>query len=95
MKSKELLKDIKMGLRDIDIPVEHSTRSLSVKLMFSDDIPERNVLKRLEELNPTISLLMWKESDTVLRYATVVKVDDSLSIWSNYFASRVFLQPLA
>lgn len=94
VKSKELLKDIKMGLRDIDIPVEHTTRSLSVKLMFSDDIPERNVLKRLEELNPTISLLMWKESDTVLRYATVVKVDDSLSIWSNYFASRVFLQPV-
>jgi hypothetical protein len=92
VKSKELLKDIKMGLRDIDIPVEYSTRSFIVKLMFSDDIPERNVLKRLEELNPTISLLMWKESDTVLRYATVVKVDDSLSIWSNYFASRVFIQ---
>lgn len=95
VKSKELLKDIKMGLRDIDIPVEHSTGSLKVKLMFSDDIPERNVLKRLEELNPVISILTWKESDAVLRYATVVKVDDSLSIWSNYFASRIFLQPQA
>ena len=93
--SKELLKDIKMGLRDIDIPVEHSSGSLKVKLMFSDDVPERNVLKRLETLNPTISLLLWKESETVLRYATVVRVDDSLSIWSNYFASRIFLQPQA
>lgn len=93
--SKELLKDIKMGLRDIDIPVEHSSGSLKVKLMFSDDVPERNVLKRLETLNPTISLLLWKESETVLRYATVVRVDDSLSIWSNYFASRIFLHPQA
>lgn len=90
---KELLKSIKVGIKEIDINAEHSAGGLKVKLMFSDDLPERNVLKRLEKLNPKITLLFWKESDVVVRYATVVSVDDSLSIWSNYFASRIFIKP--
>lgn len=90
--SKELLKEIRVGIREIDIDAPYSEGSQKVKLMFSDDLPERNVMKRLEEFNPTVSLLFWKESETVLRHATVVTANDSVSIWSNYFASRIFIK---
>jgi len=55
------------------------------------DILPRNNLKKIEEDNPTISLVTWMDSDTALRYAFVIESEKALGVWSNYFSDRVLL----
>ena len=91
---KELKKEHGVGVKNVKLSVTEThlgeSKVIPLGLVFEDDIPSRNVLKRLESSNPSIFLITWKESERLLRYATVIQTDDALGIWSNYFAN-VFL----
>lgn len=67
-------------------------RVLSIPLVLGLDLPGRNSLKHLEDLNPRINLITWHESVNSLRYACVVEVDSGIGIWSNYFADKILLK---
>lgn len=67
-------------------------QKISIPLVLGLDLPSRNSLKHLEDLNPKISLITWQESVNSLRYACVVEVDSGVGIWSNYFADKILLK---
>lgn len=89
--SSELKKEFVVGIKSFEIPhsikVFDELRDVKFPLIFSDDIPARNVFKRIEQMNPKVFLVSWRESAHVLRYATVVMCDESTSIWCNYYAN--------
>ncbi len=64
----------------------------TVILTLGIDLLDRNGLKRLEPLNPKVTLLTWMESELGFRHATVIEVDDAVGIWAGPYANiRVLL----
>jgi len=61
-----------------------------IPIVLGSDILKRNGLKKIENMNPMITLLTWHESPTSLRYATVIQTHDATGIWSNFYADRLF-----
>lgn len=84
------------AVKDLKIPIVEVYQERSVELMIPMvmglDILQRNNLKKLEELNPKVHLVTWRESPQSLRYATIIECDDGIGIWSNYFADKIFFK---
>ena len=70
---------------------ESKQAKLDIILVLGGDILPRNNLKRLEALNPKISLVTWRDSAQIIRYCCVVETKDGLGIWSNYHTNRVIV----
>jgi hypothetical protein len=65
--------------------------TVELPVLFGLDIPPRNNLKKLEEHEPKIYLITWRDSERTLRYAFIIECKTGIGIWSNYFADRIFL----
>lgn len=84
-----------VGYRDVltSVVVQTPARTTTVQipLILGADLPSRNHLKQLEDQAPTLHLLTWFESPGSLRYACVAETLSGVGIWSNFFASRIFI----
>lgn len=89
-----LKKEFGVGFTKFDMDEELFGQMLKFNVNFGDDLPSRNQLKRLEVLNPVVSLIAWRESTSFVRYACVIVTDEAYGIWSNYFANQVVLKSL-
>lgn len=89
-----LKKDFGVGVKKTEIEISQEiveeNKSFKLPLIFTDDIPSRNTFKHLEEHHPTVYLVTWKDAEKVLRYSTVIKTEEAVGIWSNYFANMVY-----
>ncbi len=71
-------------LRAMDeVPVTHTT----VRLIMGSDIIGRNALAALGEVVQRVVALTWRESDTVVRYATVIETQTDIGLWANPFGN--------
>jgi hypothetical protein len=59
----------------------------ALRLTLGIDMLDRNGLRRLEKLNPKISLITWMESELAFRHATVIQVDDAIGIWAGMYSN--------
>lgn len=57
------------------------------------DIADRNSLKRLEPLNPKISVITWQEAPDVSRFATIIEASGDFCISSGMYTNIVYHQP--
>lgn len=84
-----------VGFSQLDVPVtvEHNNSPINLKVCLSLglDLPNRNSLKRIEKLNPSVNLLTWQEGSRCFRYASVVEIDDAIGVWSNYYSNQIFI----
>lgn len=91
----QLKAEFVVGYRDVltSVVIHTPTKSTSVQipLILGGDLPSRNHLKQLEDHTPKIQLLTWFESIGSLRYACVIETASGVGIWSNFFASRIFI----
>lgn len=81
------------------LPVEAQFRSpgkdlktARVILSLGIDLLPRNPLKRLEEMNPKVTLITWSESDDVFRYATVIEADGNVGIFAGVYSNIRVIQ---
>jgi hypothetical protein len=86
---------IDQNLELIKIPIqiinsEGKIIEKKIPIVLGSDILKRNGLKKIENMNPMVTLLTWYESPTSLRYATVIQTHDATGIWSNFYADRIF-----
>ena len=85
-----------VGFRDMLIDIKETNQGkehdLKVPLILGLDLLPRNNLKRLEDENPSVYLVTWRESETALRYATVIECSLGIGIWSNYFSDTIFFR---
>lgn len=94
-KSIKLKDAITQQTEKIDIPVsvirpDGTTVDKNIPLVLGSDVLRRNGLKRVEDMNPSITLLTWYESHTSIRYACVIETEGAIGIWSNFYADRIF-----
>jgi hypothetical protein len=75
----------------ITLSINGVDKEITVPLVLGLDIPPRNSLKHIEDLNPKINLITWQDSENSVRYASIVEIDSGIGIWSNYFADRLLL----
>lgn len=58
-------------------------KEYKLDLYLDVDLPGRNTLKRLEKLNPQITIVTVMESLQSFRYVTIIKVQNAIGIWSS------------
>ena len=87
--NKSIVNNMKETAITVTVPVRDEAVALTLPLIFSDDMPSRNAFKHLEALRPQVYCITWMESTQMLRYATILKTEDAVSIWSNYFANQL------
>jgi len=74
---------------DVTKTVDGVLKTWTLPLLFSDDIPTRNAFKSIETFEPSVYVVTWHDAPTVIRYATIVRTNQAVSIWCNYFANQV------
>ncbi len=90
--------EFNVGYKNHTFPIEETRdgikRSLKIALALGMDLPNRNALKHLEDHKPQIYLLTWLASPDVLQYAFVIDCTTGISIWSNFYCDRLFLNTM-
>ncbi len=72
--------------------------TVGLTLTMGIDLPERNALKRIEKLVPTVQLLTWHESDLTLRYVTHIVLRNETGhvvakgIWAGFYSNFKYLK---
>lgn len=66
-------------------------KKYNLSLFLGPDMPGRNNLKKLEKLNPKVSVITWMESPECFKYATVISVDNGIGIWSSITSNMKLL----
>jgi ribonuclease HI len=86
-----LKKNFVSGVIAIRTEVVHglSEAPLSVALTMGMDTPERNALKRLEGENPLLHVVVWRDGEQAVRYATVIKCDSGSAIYAGVFTNII------
>ena len=86
--SKLLKKEIGTGVVSMSVmadwhhnPEEEEKNESTVSLSYGIDLPTRNALKRIETMNPKITLITWADAPQMFRYATMVETDDASGLW--------------
>lgn len=76
-----------VNVRGVKEPIE-------ITLTCGIDIPDRNKLKRLENLNPKVNVITWGADALSFQYATVIEADGCRGIWVGPFSNvRVLEKP--
>lgn len=75
-----------VGFSSLPITASYGTtdakQEAKIDLCLGVDLPDRNALKRLEKLQPVVTLVTWMESDKAFRYATIVQAAGDSGIWA-------------
>ena len=94
---KILKKEFAMGYSTVEVNAqftENEQDRVKINLILGIDLPHKNSLKKMETMNPTINVITWAESDQVLRYATIIKIDSGQAIYSGVFTNIRILSML-
>lgn len=90
---QELKKEFGVGHSKTKISLLHQHQgkefAAEIILSFGEDLPERNTMKQIEQLNPVVYVVTWNEGLQCKRYAVVIQTEDALGIWSNAFANLI------
>lgn len=76
---------------DMLVTVSYQGHDLSIPISLGLDLPPRNALKRLEDHLPKVWIAVTTSAPGVIRYAGIVKCNESVGIWSNYFSDTLFI----
>ncbi|MNN81265.1 hypothetical protein D3C81_1980750 [compost metagenome] len=99
--TRKLRKEIANTVKHLDVNVNYNNafarelrameevpvKKTKVRLIVGSDIIGRNALAALAEDVQRVVVLTWRESDTVIRYATVIETTHDIGIWANPFGN--------
>jgi len=88
----KLHKHITNNLPYIEVPVEFKDQKLNIRLVLGVDIPQRNPLSRIAELNPKVSALVVATGPAAYSFAVVFETDDGNAIYQSPYTQ--FVLPL-
>ena len=89
---KSFVKTISPGQKTHGVTLQRGDKTYTVPLKFALDLPDRNSLKRLETSDPVVQLITWRDSSVSFRYASVIRCNEGIAIWSNFYADRILLK---
>lgn len=91
----ELRKEFGVGspgaILEKDIELAQGTKRLKFNLLFGIDLPFRNSMRKIEASHPVVQLVIWSVGEEAVRYATIIRTDEAVGIWSNYHANLLLI----
>lgn len=97
----KLKKEMNSQAKTLDVNITLPKGSLSatkdneleadIKLLLGADLPDRNTLKKLEETNPMVVLMVTADNEHKLRYCTIVRSGEDWGCWIDYYSSVLFI----
>lgn len=96
-KEYKLKAEFGVGASSLKVDANYRTNTGEIKqipitLTFGLDILDRNGMKRLEDGEPRVNLITWREADEAIRFATVIETTTGTGIWCGYYSNLVFLK---
>lgn len=99
--TRKFRKEITSAVKYLDVTVGYNNEISSVlramsevpqmktkiRLIVGSDIIGRNALSALTDTVKRVVAITWRESDTVIRYATIIETESDIGIWSNPFGN--------
>lgn len=99
--TRKLRKEITSAVKHLDVNVDYNTgfarelramdevptKKAKVRLIVGSDIIGRNALSALADVVKRVVALTWRESDSVIRYATIIETEHDIGIWANPFGN--------
>lgn len=82
---------IENGAKIVKLNVTVNDKKHELTMMLGIDLIPRNNLKRLEKLNPKVTIITDNISGKVIEYYTVIECDDGVAIYCNFYSNKVFL----
>lgn len=73
---------------DVNYKVNDSINTIPIIVTLGIDLVNRNALKRLESLDPKILVITWMDAPDMMRYATIVEVNDGKAIYCGVYSNR-------
>lgn len=70
------------------VALSHELREVTTKLLVGRDLPKVRVLNKLASPTTQIFLVTWPESMKAYRYATFIKSEFGVGIWSGAFSNQ-------
>jgi ribonuclease HI len=62
-------------------------KAVPITLTLGIDMLDRNALKRLETMNPKVTIISWLEANEIFRYATVVEAGNDKGIYAGVYSN--------
>lgn len=87
-----LKKEFGSGILSLPLAITVEDKEVPVILTLGVDCPSRNSLKAMEDNEPKITLITWKEALGVLRYCTIVENNTGVGIWAGVYSNIVFIK---
>lgn len=72
---------------------QHGTIEIPFTLVFGQDMPDRNALKRLEAHNPKVQVLTWSDAPDVFRYATLIESEGNFVLCASMISNTFYYEP--
>lgn len=102
-KNKEPVTEVKLkpeyavGFNSLPIDFESKNKSgqmvkLKIILTLGIDILNRNYLKRLEDFDPKVKIVVWQYAEGVYKYATIIESQGNFGIWVGAYSNTVFVK---
>jgi ribonuclease HI len=90
---KDLKKSITNQTTSIDLDYTSASGETGKIIMeLKNDLPDRNHLKKLAPLNPTVDVFVRHVSEKHIKVYAIVKIEMAISIWVNFYTNSVYLK---
>lgn len=96
-KKKEIVRlrsTISQSTKFVDVEVNYTTvKKANVRLVMASDLPDRNTLAALADEIQRVVVVTWPDSESAIRYATIVETTNDVGIWSGVYSNLTLLPP--
>lgn len=84
--------DITSDINKLNIDVSYGENKVdNISIYFGNSLPDKNALKKIDNLNPKVYVITWMESQKTFKYAVIIKTDNSSGIWSSFCSNLKFI----
>ena len=85
-----LREEFVVGYKEHILDISLNEKKVRIPLILGLDMPDRNVLKRIEKKHPKVELILIESGKESFGYCVYIQDDDGYGIWDNRSASRIF-----
>jgi len=79
------------GARIVDVNITVNKKQHKLPMLLGIDLIPRNNIKRLEKLNPKVTIVSDIVGGKVIEYYTVIECDDGVAIYCNFYSNKIFI----
>lgn len=73
------------------ININLDNRDIEIPLVYGRDMLTRNQMKKLETMEPVVSIAISRMNSKIFEYYMIIETNDGSGIYANYYANKIYL----